>query len=145
MSDVLTLIPLVTSLETKGGELATEPLIKMAVNSGGRQISSTDSGLRNVRAMWYLCLWYFFSGCTFFLNKYIMISLGRGPTLLECCQMLTTLVGGYILMNMGKVSPRTKKPEGFYWQMMIVGGLRFATVLLGLLALNNMRSVSPRP
>lgn len=30
------------------------------------------SGLMNVRAVTFLVLWYIFSGCTLFLNKYIL-------------------------------------------------------------------------
>lgn len=39
-------------------------------------------GLRNIRAIIFLLLWYFFSGCTLFLNKYILTSLNGNPTVL---------------------------------------------------------------
>ena len=39
-------------------------------------------GLMNVRAMSFLILWYFFSFCTLFLNKYILTTLKGDPTLL---------------------------------------------------------------
>ena len=43
-------------------------------------------GLMNVRAMSFLILWYFFSFCTLFLNKYILTTLKGDPTLLgEFC------------------------------------------------------------
>lgn len=42
----------------------------------------TKDGLFNVRAMFFLLLWYFFSGCTLFLNKYILSYLDADPTIL---------------------------------------------------------------
>ena len=41
-----------------------------------------SQGLMNVRAMSFLILWYFFSFCTLFLNKYILSTLKGDPTLL---------------------------------------------------------------
>lgn len=83
-------------------------------------------GLMNVRAFSFLILWYLFSGCTLFLNKYILTSLHGDPTflgkfayrtlvilhsyLLVChntdflydfagtCQMMMTLTCGFIQM-----------------------------------------------
>lgn len=40
------------------------------------------SGLTNFRAIVFLILWYIFSGCTLFLNKYILTYLNGNPTLL---------------------------------------------------------------
>jgi len=106
--------------------------IKMGSDSGG---GNTDLGLCNVLAIWYLVLWYFFSGCTLFLNKYILTSLSGDAAFLGACQMMATLICGYIQMSFNKEPKRLKKPEGFVKQMTIVGGLRFATVFLGLMAL----------
>lgn len=39
-------------------------------------------GLLNVRAIVFLLLWYIFSGCTLFLNKYILTYLNGNPTVL---------------------------------------------------------------
>ena len=51
-----------------------------------RSISHSDDpeklGLLNVRAFVFLLLWYFFSFCTLFLNKYILSTLKGDPTLL---------------------------------------------------------------
>lgn len=48
--------------------------------------NSTDSDLKepaiNFRASLLLVLWYFFSFCTLFLNKYILSSMQGEPTLL---------------------------------------------------------------
>lgn len=44
--------------------------------------TEVKDGLFNVRAMFFLVLWYFFSGCTLFLNKYILSYLDADPTIL---------------------------------------------------------------
>lgn len=40
------------------------------------------TGLTNFRAIVFLILWYIFSGCTLFLNKYILTYLNGNPTVL---------------------------------------------------------------
>lgn len=119
--------------------LSDAPRIKMSHDMGSKS-ETTNAGLLNIRALWFLFLWYFFSGLTLFLNKYVIAYMGGDPTLLGCCQMLMTMTGGYIQMHfpcgMYKTVTRLKKPQGFYRHMVIVGGMRFATVLLGLIALN---------
>jgi solute carrier family 35 protein E2 len=54
--------------------------------------------------------------------------------------MLLTLTCGYIQMfypiGFGARTTRTSKPAGFYRHMCVVGGLRFVTVLFGLVALD---------
>lgn len=40
------------------------------------------SGLLSIRALVFLLLWYIFSGCTLFLNKYILTYLNGNPTVL---------------------------------------------------------------
>lgn len=42
----------------------------------------SKNGLLNVRAIVFLLLWYIFSGCTLFLNKYILTYLNGNPTVL---------------------------------------------------------------
>ena len=39
-------------------------------------------GLMSVAGLTVLCLWYTFSGCTLFLNKYILSYLNGDPTVL---------------------------------------------------------------
>jgi len=116
------------------------PRIKMAHDESGSKNTTTNAGLLNVRALWFLFLWYFFSGLTLFLNKYIIAYMNGDPTLLGCCQMFLTMTGGYIQMHfpcgMYKKVARLKKPPGFYRHMVVVGGMRFATVWFGLIALN---------
>ena len=56
-----------------------------ALPSKGIQIHRTKESKDNLltaRAMSYLMLWYFFSFCTLFLNKYILSSLGGDPGML---------------------------------------------------------------
>ncbi|XP_065163807.1 solute carrier family 35 member E2A-like [Atheta coriaria] len=101
---------------------------------------SRTSGLLNIRAITFLLLWYIFSGCTLFLNKYILTYLNGNPTVLGACQMLTTATCGFLQLyypcGMFKPSSRLNKPPGFYRHMILVGCTRFLTVVLGLVALN---------
>ncbi|ENN75918.1 hypothetical protein HUJ04_002909 [Dendroctonus ponderosae] len=97
-------------------------------------------GLLNLRAFTFLLLWYFFSGCTLFLNKHILTSLNGNPTVLGASQMLMTALCGFVQLyfpcGMYKPSQRLNKPPGFYRHMILVGSFRFSTVVLGLVALN---------
>ena len=56
-------------------------------------------GLMNVRAMSFLILWYFFSFCTLFLNKYILSTLKGDPTLLGKCSLSHNLARSLGLYN----------------------------------------------
>jgi hypothetical protein len=51
----------------------------------------TDKGLMNPRAMTFLVLWYFFSFCTLFLNKYILTTLRGDPTMLGMYKLFLRL------------------------------------------------------
>ncbi|WAR14494.1 S35E2-like protein, partial [Mya arenaria] len=62
-------------------------------------------GLMNPRAMLFLVMWYFFSFCTLFLNKYILSTLQGDPTLLGAMQMVMTTSLGFLQMYL---------PLGFY-------------------------------
>ena len=44
--------------------------------------SDKKDGLLNSRALLFLTLWYLFSGCTLFLNKYILSYMEGDPTIL---------------------------------------------------------------
>ncbi|KAJ8958860.1 hypothetical protein NQ318_019627 [Aromia moschata] len=82
-------------------------------------------GLSSLRAIIFLLLWYFFSGCTLFLNKYILTYQNGNPTVLGACQMLMTATCGFIQLyfpcGMYKLSQRLSKPPGFYRHMILVG------------------------
>lgn len=103
-------------------------------------VDAKTHGLFNVRALIFLLLWYIFSGCTLFLNKYILTFMNGNPTVLGACQMLMTATCGFIQMyfpcGMYKPSQRLNRPPGFYRHMILVGCTRFLTVVLGLVALN---------
>lgn len=97
------------------------------------------AGLWNVRAVRFLILWYFFSGCTLFLNKYILSFMRGDPMILGICQMFMTTLCGCIQMyypcGMYKPVQRLVRPPGFYRHMVLVGCTRFVTVVLGLVSL----------
>lgn len=117
---------------------ATEPEVpfRMAALPGTRE---KTSGM-HPRAIMFLLLWYFWSGCTLFLNKYVVFFMKGDPTFLACSQMWMTMLLGFVQLYypLGMYEPveRKKIPKKFYQNMMIVGSLRFITVLLGLVALN---------
>lgn len=98
-----------------------------------------SQGLMNVRAMSFLILWYFFSFCTLFLNKYILSTLKGDPTLLGAMQMVMTTTLGFLQMYLPlgfyTAVNREGKPPNFWRNMLIVGTMRFSTVVLGLVAL----------
>ncbi|XP_076478432.1 solute carrier family 35 member E2A isoform X2 [Bombus vancouverensis nearcticus] len=102
--------------------------------------SETMGGSFYPRAMLFLVLWYLISGCTLFLNKYILSYMEGNPTILGACQMLMTTICGFIQMyfpcGMYKTRPRLMRPAGFYKHMILVGCTRFTTVVLGLVSLN---------
>jgi len=118
---------------TRIGEGEPRPLLDPASESA-------KGGLLNCRALFFLFLWYLFSGCTLFLNKYILTYMEADPTLLGTFQMLTTGVCGFIQLyfpcGMYKPHPRLSRPPGFYKHMLLVGCTRFTTVILGLISLN---------
>jgi solute carrier family 35 protein E2 len=93
----------------------------------------------NPRALVFLILWYFFSGCTLFLNKHIISHMKGDPLILATSQMLMTLLFGFahLLFPVGMHPPVERKstPPDCVRNMVIVGTLRFTTVFLGLIAL----------
>lgn len=57
-----------------------EPVLKITMTE--TTVIEAESGVRNWRSMTYLGLWYFFSFCTLFLNKYILSLLEGEPGML---------------------------------------------------------------
>lgn len=58
---------------------------KEVESNGIRKDALSDKpkkGLTSIRAIIFLLLWYFFSGCTLFLNKYILAYQNGNPTVL---------------------------------------------------------------
>ncbi|XP_014290559.1 solute carrier family 35 member E2A [Halyomorpha halys] len=105
-----------------------------------QEFGDNKGGLLNCRAFFFLILWYFFSGCTLFMNKYILEYMEADPTLLGTFQMLMTGICGFIQLyfpcGMYKHHQRLSRPPGFYRHMVLVGCTRFMTVILGLVSLN---------
>ncbi|XP_026464040.1 solute carrier family 35 member E2-like [Ctenocephalides felis] len=104
-------------------------------------VTKNYEGLYNVRALFFLMLWYFFSGCTLFLNKYILSAKGGDPTCLGASQMFMTAFCGFVQMYFPcgmfeSTGTRKNRPPGFLKHMCLVGCTRFLTVVLGLVALN---------
>lgn len=130
---------------------ATEPEVpfRMAALPGTRE---KTSGM-HPRAIMFLLLWYFWSGCTLFLNKYVVFFMKGDPTFLgkvshvlclslihihliskftlfaACSQMWMTMLLGFVQLYypLGMYEPveRKKIPKKFYQNMMIVGSLRW--------------------
>lgn len=59
-----------------------EPELRLIRRESEAIASETKSGLTSIRAITFLLLWYFFSGCTLFLNKYILKYLNGNPWVL---------------------------------------------------------------
>lgn len=60
--------------------LPGEQVLKITVTE--TTVIEAESGVRNWRSLTYLGLWYFFSFCTLFLNKYILTLLEGEPSML---------------------------------------------------------------
>ncbi|KAK3105197.1 hypothetical protein FSP39_019558 [Pinctada imbricata] len=97
------------------------------------------AGLLSVRACLFLILWYIFSAFTLFLNKYILATLKGDPAVLGAMQMVMTTTFGliqmYLPLGFYKPVQREGKPPNFWKNMILVGTMRFSTVVLGLVAL----------
>ncbi|CAM4576599.1 solute carrier family 35 member E2B [Lepidochelys kempii] len=105
-------------------------------------VIESDLGIWNYHALIYLTLWFFFSFCTLFLNKYILSLLEGEPSMLGAVQMLSTTFIGCIKMFVPcclyQHKTRISYPPNFIMTMLFVGLMRFATVVLGLVSLKNV-------
>ncbi|XP_055438477.1 solute carrier family 35 member E2B isoform X1 [Bubalus kerabau] len=105
-------------------------------------VIEADLGVWGARALTYLTLWFFFSFCTLFLNKYILSLLEGEPSMLGAVQMLsTTLIGCvkiFVPCCFYQHKTRLSYPPNFIMTMLFVGLMRFATVVLGLVSLKNV-------
>ncbi|KAL3862634.1 hypothetical protein ACJMK2_008588 [Sinanodonta woodiana] len=126
---------LLMSMESSKYTSATKSMIVKHDDDDNKE----TRGLRDPRALFFLILWYFFSCGTLFLNKYILSSLKGDPTLLGAMQMVMTTILGFLQMYypLGFYKPvnRESKPKYFWRNMILVGTMRFSTVVLGLVAL----------
>jgi len=86
-----------------------------------------------------LLLWYFWSGCTLFLNKYLIDLTDGDATLLSCVQMTCTIALGYFAktwsMGMYPIEQSPNRLTIFSKDVIFIGCLRFSTAFLGLYAL----------
>lgn len=53
-----------------------------SLHSTEKEKIEVRDGLLNARAFFFLILWYLFSGCTLFMNKYILTYTDADPTIL---------------------------------------------------------------
>ncbi|XP_051524755.1 solute carrier family 35 member E2A-like [Myxocyprinus asiaticus] len=117
-----------------------EPVLKITITE--TTVIEADSGVWSSRALVFLVLWYFFSFCTLFLNKYILSLLEGEPSMLGAVQMLSTTVIGSVKMfvpcPLYQHKSRTEYPANFLIIMLFVGLMRFTTVVLGLVSLKNI-------
>ncbi|KAM7410966.1 hypothetical protein PAMA_021095 [Pampus argenteus] len=120
--------------------LPGEQVLKITVTE--TTVIEAESGVWNWRSLTYLALWYFFSFCTLFLNKYILSLLEGEPSMLGAVQMLSTTVIGCLKMFVPcclyQHKSRTEYPSNFIMIMLFVGLMRFTTVVLGLVSLKNV-------
>uniref|UniRef100_A0A667I578 Solute carrier family 35 member E2B n=1 Tax=Lynx canadensis TaxID=61383 RepID=A0A667I578_LYNCA len=105
-------------------------------------VIESDLGAWSSRALLYLTLWFFFSFCTLFLNKYILSLLEGEPSMLGAVQMLSTTFIGcikiFVPCCLYQHKTRLSYPPNFIMIMLFVGLMRFATVVLGLVSLKNV-------
>ncbi|CAB1427262.1 unnamed protein product [Pleuronectes platessa] len=117
-----------------------EQVLKITVTE--TTVIEAESGVWNWRSLTYLGLWYFFSFCTLFLNKYILSLLEGEPSMLGAVQMVSTTVIGFLKMYVPcclyQHKSRTEYPPNFLMIMLFVGLIRFTSVVLGLVSLKNV-------
>uniref|UniRef100_A0A8C7EKY5 Solute carrier family 35 member E2B n=1 Tax=Neovison vison TaxID=452646 RepID=A0A8C7EKY5_NEOVI len=105
-------------------------------------VIESELGVWSSRALLYLTLWFFFSFCTLFLNKYILSLLEGEPSMLGAVQMLSTTFIGcikiFVPCCLYQHKTRLSYPPNFIMIMLFVGLMRFATVVLGLVSLKNV-------
>lgn len=120
--------------------LPGEQMLKLTVTE--TTVMEAESGVWNWRSLAYLGLWYLFSFCTLFLNKYILSLLEGEPSVLGAVQMLSTTAIGFLKMCVPcclyQHKSRAEYPPNFIMIMLFVGLIRFTTVVLGLVSLKNV-------
>lgn len=104
-------------------------------------VTANDSkyGMLNSKVVSCLILWYFFSFTTLFLNKYILSYAKGDPTVLGSTQLMLCCLCGYIQLKypcgLYKSVIWDRNPPLFFRNMLLVGTVRFSTLVLGLVAL----------
>ncbi|KAG2459362.1 solute carrier family 35 member E2B-like [Polypterus senegalus] len=127
-------------LLSRSDSSSEERVLKITITE--TTVIESDSGIWNSRALAFLVLWYFFSFCTLFLNKYILSLLQGEPSMLGAVQMLSTTIIGFFKMFIPCClyhhKSRSEYPSNFLMIMLFVGLMRFATVVMGLVSLKNV-------
>lgn len=125
---------------TRSESVPGESVLKITITE--TTVIEADSGVWNSKSLTYLGLWYFFSFCTLFLNKYILTLLEGEPSMLGAVQMLSTTMIGcmkmYVPCCLYQHKSRPEYPPNFLMIMLFVGLMRFSTVVLGLVSLKNV-------
>ncbi|PIO05283.1 hypothetical protein AB205_0140150 [Aquarana catesbeiana] len=125
---------------TRSDSVPEENVLQITITE--TTIIESDLGVFNSKALIYLTLWFFFSFCTLFLNKYILTLLEGEPSMLGAVQMLMTTFIGCIKMFIPcclyQHKARLSYPPNFLMIMLFVGLMRFSTVVLGLVSLKNV-------
>jgi len=93
-----------------------------------------------LRVGFWMGSWYLCSLTTLFLNKQILTELGSGLYLLSIVQMVTTAVLGAVKVYMpgGSGTKLRQEDPKFYQNLLLVGFMRGATVVLGLVGLKHL-------
>ncbi|XP_071944455.1 solute carrier family 35 member E2A-like [Antedon mediterranea] len=124
------------------GESNKDVVLQLHSKTVEGSLHHSRDNLMTFTALGYLACWYLFSFCTLFLNKYILSTLGGEPRMLGSVQMVMTTVCGFIKMFIPcclyRHKSREERPPGFIRNMLFLGIMRFATVVLGLVALKNI-------
>ncbi|XP_007441112.1 solute carrier family 35 member E2 [Python bivittatus] len=124
----------------RSDSMPEENVLKITITE--TTVIESDLGIWSSYALIYLTLWFFFSFCTLFLNKYILSLLEGEPSMLGAVQMLSTTCIGCVKMFIPcclyQHKSRLSYPPNFIMIMLFVGLMRFATVVLGLVSLKNV-------
>jgi solute carrier family 35 protein E2 len=115
-----------------------------AAGAAGAAGETPKSRPQAVRIAFFMACWYVCSGVTLFGNKYIMSTLGTDPNILAASQMIWTAAFGAAKMygpatlGVGRAQPTplsSQSAREFALDMVLVGAMRFATIVLGLVSL----------
>uniref|UniRef100_A0A8C5UD98 Solute carrier family 35 member E2B n=1 Tax=Malurus cyaneus samueli TaxID=2593467 RepID=A0A8C5UD98_9PASS len=102
----------------RSDSLPEENVLKITITE--TTVIESDLGIWNSHALIYLTLWFFFSFCTLFLNKYILSLLEGEPSMLGAVQMLSTTFIGCIKMFCPSVLYQHKTPHLYPRQLHMI-------------------------
>ncbi|EFX88523.1 hypothetical protein DAPPUDRAFT_41071 [Daphnia pulex] len=109
-------------------------------------MTSGKTGLRHPTAIVLMIFWYIFSAFNLFANKYVISYLKGDPALLAMSQMLMCMCLGFLQLRYSCGLFVSRQSSGGWSSihrnkliqrpMLILGSLRFTTLVLGLTSLN---------